>query len=183
MSTHTSYFAAVLSAVVFIESPIIGAMIFLLWSMRYASLVPVLDPKFQDLVPEKIRATIGSVRNAAGALAMLAADFLCLIFADSLGARNMLLLAGIIMLPAAFLYVKIEKSARIEEETWFVQAGNGRVLSLCEAVLLNINSQFSKELIFAPVVKIPRACGKRNSDDKRLDPGMYLVPRIYPPLP
>jgi predicted MFS family arabinose efflux permease len=183
LAAHSFLFALAPVIVVFAASPLAGAALFIFWSLRYASLVPVLDPRFQEMVPCKIRATVGSLRNMTAALAMLAGDFLCILFADSLGTRYMLAAAGFIMLPAAFFYLNIAKTAESRPTRAFISPNNSNGLSIIEIIFDSLNKRSRKELNYAPVVSIPRACRKRNSSDRRTDPSMYLVPRIYPPLP
>ena len=106
---HTLIFAAVIIAIIFINMAWLAALILIILSVRWSMFNPVFEPYFQNILPTEIRATMGSFRNMVYAIGLLIGDIILSLFTDSFGPGNMLVLGGLITLPAILFFFSAKK--------------------------------------------------------------------------
>jgi len=107
---HTLIFAAIMVSVMFFNWIWAAAIIVTLLSLRWSLFGPVFEPFFQGILPTKIRATMGSFKNMVFAAGMLIGDIILSLFTDTMGVENMLVLGGILTLPAIFFFFKVKNN-------------------------------------------------------------------------
>ena len=115
LSVHSLVFGILLAVVIFVDSPVLAAALFMILLLRSATLNPVLEPFFQEFLPQKLRATVGSFRNMVFSAALLVGDFAISAFTDVTGPQVMLAVGGIIMLPSIIFFMNVKPNLRAEE--------------------------------------------------------------------
>ncbi|MBU7048385.1 MAG: MFS transporter, partial [Theionarchaea archaeon] len=115
LSVHSLIFGILLAVVIFVDKPGIAAALFMILLLRQATLNPVLDPFFQEFLPQRLRATVGSFRNMVFSAALLVGDFAISAFTDMTGPQVMLAVGGIIMLPSIIFFMNVKPNLRAEE--------------------------------------------------------------------
>ncbi len=108
LSVHSLVFGILLAVVIFVDNPGIAAALFMILLLRPATFNPVLDPFFQEFLPQKLRATVGSFRNMVLSAALLVGDFAISAFTDMTGPQVMLAVGGIIMLPSIIFFMSVK---------------------------------------------------------------------------
>ena len=111
LAMHTLIFAAVIIAIIFINMAWLAALILIILSVRWSMFNPVFEPYFQNILPTEIRATMGSFRNMVYAIGLLIGDIILSLFTDSFGPGNMLVLGGLITLPAILFFFSAKKNS------------------------------------------------------------------------
>ncbi len=108
LSVHSLIFGLVLALVILARTPVMAAALFMVILVRDSTSGPVLNPFFQQFLPQKLRATVGSFRNMVVSTAFLVGDFVIAAFTDAAGPQVMVALGGIVMLPAVIFYMSIK---------------------------------------------------------------------------
>ena len=104
LAIHTLIFAAVMIAIIFVNLAWLAALVLIILSLRWSMFGPVFEPYFQNILPTEIRATMGSFRNMVFAAGLLIGDVILSLFTDTMGSGNMLVLGGLITLPAILYF-------------------------------------------------------------------------------
>ncbi|MBU7017354.1 MAG: MFS transporter [Theionarchaea archaeon] len=115
LSVHSLVFGILLAVVIFVDSPVLAAALFMILLLRPATLNPVLDPFFQEFLPQKLRATVGSFRNMVFSAALLVGDFAISAFTDVTGPQVMLAAGGIIMLPSIIFFMSVKPNLNADK--------------------------------------------------------------------
>ena len=108
LAIHTLIFAAVMVAIIFINMAWLAALVLIILSVRWSMFNPIFEPYFQNVLPSEIRATMGSFRNMVYAAGLLIGDVILSLFTDSFGPGNMLVLGGLITLPAILFFFSVK---------------------------------------------------------------------------
>ncbi|MAG79215.1 hypothetical protein CMI40_02465 [Candidatus Pacearchaeota archaeon] len=101
-----------LFSVGFINTLIFALIVFLLFMSMYDFYIPINRIYFQNFIPGKMRATIGSFGNMVAALGVIIASPLAGFFADNIGPQNTIFISSFILIPMIILYSKIKDSNR-----------------------------------------------------------------------
>ncbi len=104
LAMHTLIFAAVMVAVIFVNMAWLAALVLIILSIRWSMFNPIFEPYFQNILPTEIRATMGSFKNMVFAAGLLIGDVILSAFTDTVGPGNMLVLGGLITLPAILFF-------------------------------------------------------------------------------
>jgi predicted MFS family arabinose efflux permease len=115
LSIHSLVFGILLAVVIFVDKPVIAAALFVILLLRRATFNPVLDPFFQEFLPQKLRATVGSFRNMVLSAALLVGDFAISAFTDMAGPQVMLAVGGIIMLPSIIFFMSVKPNLHADK--------------------------------------------------------------------
>ena len=107
---HSLVFGAVTASVILVGTPEIAAVLFIIMMLRGTLFWPVLEPFFQEFLPQSLRATIGSFRNMVVSIAILVGDAIITVFADATGPQVMLTVGGCIMVPSIVFFLSINNS-------------------------------------------------------------------------
>jgi len=103
------FLSLVLFSVYFIFSPILAVIAFILISFPFELKGPVEDTYFQKFIPNKIRASVGSVKamilRIGGGISLLIGGYL----ADIVGPKMVIVYSGLFVLPAIVFYLLIKE--------------------------------------------------------------------------
>jgi len=106
----TIFYAIVLLSVYFIFSPILAVVAFILTSFPFELKGPVEETYFQKFIPNKIRASVGSVKSMilriGGGISLLIGGYL----ADLVGPRMVIVYSGFFILPGIIFYLMIKEN-------------------------------------------------------------------------
>src|SRR3989344_582263 len=110
LSALTIFYAIVLLSVYFIFSPILAVVAFILTSFPFELKGPVEETYFQKFIPNKIRASVGSVKSMilriGGGISLLIGGYL----ADLVGPRMVIVYSGFFILPGIIFYLMIKEN-------------------------------------------------------------------------
>ncbi|MHC4662233.1 MAG: MFS transporter, partial [Planctomycetota bacterium] len=84
-----------LVVVMYVTSPLVAAVFYVIAHTRMAFMTPVLEPYFQSMLPSKVRATVGSFKAMLIGLAFALADGVNAALADGIGVQSMMGIAGL----------------------------------------------------------------------------------------
>ena len=108
LAMHTLIFATIMIAIIFVNMAWLAALVLIILSIRWSMFNPVFEPYFQNILPTEIRATMGSFKNMVYAAGLLIGDLILSVFTDSVGPGNMLVLGGLITLPAILFFFSVK---------------------------------------------------------------------------
>ena len=108
LSLHALVFGVVTASVILVKTPKIAAVLFVVIMLQRTTRNPVLEPFFQEFLPQRLRATVGSFRNMVLCIALLVGDFIISAFTDVAGPQVMVAMGGIAILPAILFYMSIK---------------------------------------------------------------------------
>lgn len=110
----TIILSAILSFLVLSVTNIPFALVLLfLLTFLYSAVRPITTIYFHRFVPSKLRASIGSVQGMLFSLVAIIASPLTGLLLDSFGPKYTLFFAGIIVLPAAYFYSRMNENGKI----------------------------------------------------------------------
>ncbi len=111
LALHSLAFGMVLTSFILVGTPVMAAFLFVVMTLRTTTSDPVLDPFFQEFLPQKLRATLASFRNMVFCVALLVGDFAISLFADTAGPQVMLAVGGIAILPSIVFFLIIKEKS------------------------------------------------------------------------
>lgn len=97
-----------LFSIFYIAGPILSLLIFLIWSSITNFEDPISEPFFHKLVPSSHRATLGSIKSMLFAITGGTSTLFVGLILDLYSAKIALLIAGALLIPVIFFYLKIK---------------------------------------------------------------------------
>ena len=116
LSLHALVFGVVTASVILVKTPKIAAVLFVVIMLQRTTRNPVLEPFFQEFLPQKLRATVGSFRNMVICMGFLVGDCTISAFTDVAGPQVMVAMGGIAILPAILFYMSINPKSSMQTQ-------------------------------------------------------------------